>query len=390
MSKSKGNIIDPIDLIDGITLDELISKRTTGLMNPKQAESIAKQTRADYPNGFSSFGTDAIRFTFASLATHGRDIKFDLQRCEGYRNFCNKLWNATRFVLMNTEGKDCGLDSSQAFEYSFADRWIVARLDETVRAMLSAFNEYRFDMASRAIYEFIWDEYCDWYVELAKVQMQTGSEAQQRATRRTLITVLETALRLAHPVIPFITEELWQKVAPLAAKTGDSIMLQSYPVANEKAQDAGASTRVQELKSLIDAVRSLRSEMKLSPAEKVPLAIAGEYSHYSTYTPYLTALARLSKIDIQNELPAGDAPVAIVGDCKLMLQIEIDKEAEIARLGKEITRIEGEVAKCQAKLGNPNFADKAPPSVVEQERKRLADFSATLEKLQSQLSRFTK
>ncbi len=399
MSKSKGNIIDPIDLIDGISLDELIAKRTTGLMNPRQAESIAKQTRADYPAGFNAFGTDAVRFTFASLATHGRDIKFDLQRCEGYRNFCNKLWNATRFVLMNTEGKDCGLDASLAREHSFADRWILSRLNEAINAVQSAFADYRFDMASRAIYEFVWDEYCDWYLELAKVQLQTGSEAQQRATRHILISVLETALRLAHPIIPFITEELWQKVAPLAGaasnmppsgNAGDSIMLQPYPAVDEKNQDADSVARVQELKALVDAVRGLRGEMKLSPAEKVPLAIAGEPARYSAYTHYLTALARLAKVDIQPELPAGDAPIAIVGDCRLMLEIQIDKDAEVARLNKEIARIEGEIAKCRGKLANPNFADKAPAAVVEQEKKRLADFSDTLEKLNGQLGRLSK
>ena len=390
MSKSKGNIIDPIDLIDGISLDELIAKRTTGLMNPKQAESIAKQTRADYPAGFNAFGTDAVRFTFASLATHGRDIKFDLQRCEGYRNFCNKLWNATRFVLMNTEGKDCGLDSSLPREHSFADRWILSRLNDAISGVQTAFSDYRFDLASRAIYEFAWDEYCDWYVELAKVQLQTGNEAQQRATRHTLISVLETALRLAHPVIPFITEELWQKVAPLAGDGGASIMLQRYPAADEKAQDADAAAKVQELKALVDAVRGLRGEMKLSPAEKVPLAIAGDASRYLAYTPYLAALAKLAKVDVQAELPPGDAPVAIIGECRLMLQIEIDKDAEIARLNKEIARVEGEIGKCQGKLGNPNFADKAPPAVVDQEKKRLADFSAMLEKLNGQLNRLQK
>ena len=387
MSKSKGNVLDPIDLIDGIAINDLVTKRTSGLMNPKDAPSIEKRTRKEFPEGITAFGTDALRFTFASLATHGRDIKFDLQRCEGYRNFCNKLWNATRFVLMNTEGKDCGLDANLAREYSFADRWILSRLNEAVSAVQAAFSDYRFDMASRAIYEFVWDEYCDWYVELAKVQLQTGSEAQQRATRHTLISVLETALRLAHPIVPFITEELWQKVAPLAGKAGESIMLQPYPAADVKAQDAESTAKVQELKTLVDAVRGLRGEMKLSPAEKVPLAIAGEAAHYAAYTSYLAALAKLAKVDIQPELPAGDAPVAIVGDCRLMLQIEIDIEAEIARLKKEKARIEGEIGKCQAKLSNPNFADKAPPAVVEQEKKRLADFSATLEKLNGQLRR---
>jgi valyl-tRNA synthetase len=255
---------------------------------------------------------------------------------------------------------------------------------------------YRFDLASQAIYEFTWDEYCDWYLELAKVQLQTGNEAQQRATRHTLIHVLESALRLAHPIIPFITEELWQKVAPLAGialnkspsdDNGNSIMLQPYPQANDKSVDEKSAARIEELKSLVDAIRGLRGEMKLSPAEQVPLALAGDNARYQAFGPYLTALAKLSKFDIYPELPAGDAPVAIVGDCRLMLQIEIDKNAEIARLEKEIARIAGETAKCNGKLGNPNFADKAPEAVVEQERKRLAEFTAMLEKLKNQLSR---
>jgi valyl-tRNA synthetase len=396
MSKSKGNVLDPLDLIEGIELEALVAKRTSGLMQPQMAPRIEKATRRQFPNGIRGYGTDALRFTFAALATQGRDVVFDLGRIEGYRNFCNKLWNASRFVLMNTEGKDTGLDPVAPFSLGLAERWILSRLQRTVQAVNEAIEEYRFDVATQRLYEFVWNEYCDWYVELAKATL-TGTESEaavHRGTRRTLVRVLESTLRLAHPFMPFLSEEIWQRVAPLAGAEGDTVMRANYPQAEAEQVDDAAEAEMQWLQRFVLGPRKIRAEMNISPGKHLEVLLQGgdaeDRARYERNAALATSLARVTVSDwLDVDADAPESATALVGSMKLLIPMKdlIDKEAEAARLEKETSKAASELSRGESKLANEQFVGRAPPAVVDGERQRVAELRDALTQLQAQLER---
>ena len=393
MSKSKGNILDPIDLIDGIGLDELIAKRTTGLMQPQLAPQIIAATRRQFPDGIPAYGTDALRFTFCSLATQGRDIRFDLGRIEGYSNFCNKLWNAARFVLLNTEGRDCGLEDGE-IELGLPERWIVSLLQRTEAQVRSAMEQYRLDLAAQAIYDFTWNEYCDWYLELSKTVLNDSdaNPARLRGTRRTLVRVLEAVLRLIHPQMPFVSEEIWQLVAPLAGRTAPSVMLETYPVPQPERVSGDAVEHMTWLKDVILAIRRVRGELDLPPGRRIPIKLVApsdtERERLVTGGAYVRALARVEAIDIlEPGDPAPKAATALLGELEILVPLEgiIDKDAEVERLERQLVKLAKNLSRSRAKLENPSFRDRAPADVVEKERLRTAEMESSAGKLETQL-----
>ena len=390
MSKSEGNVIDPVDLIDGIDLDKLLVKCTTGLRKPETAPKVEEATKKLFPEGIPSMGADALRFTMASYASLGRSVNFDFKRAEGYRNFCNKIWNATNFVLMNTENQDCGYGATatEPRGYSFPDMWIIGRLNQTIEQVTQAYETYRFDLVAETLYSFVWNDYCDWYLELAKVQLQTGCASRQRATRHTLLRVLEAALRLLHPIIPFITEELWQTVAPMCdAKTADSIMLARFPEADREQIVQTTFEQMTVLQDLIGAVRNLRGEMGIQPNVKAPLFVesADDLADYLKYLPMMTRLTEAQQVAALPE--SEDAPVAVCNGARLMLKVEIDKAAETARLSKEAEKLQKALDKLNAKLSKPGYTEKAPAHLVEKDKADLAELEGKMAKVQAALEK---
>ncbi|MCW8853573.1 MAG: valine--tRNA ligase [Gammaproteobacteria bacterium] len=397
MSKSKGNVLDPIDLIDGIELETLVEKRTGGLMQPQMAKKIEKSTRKHFPDGIPAFGTDALRFTFAALASTGRDIRFDLHRIEGYRNFCNKIWNATRYVLMNTEDQDTGINNDD-IELSLADRWILSRLQNVEKTIREHIESYRFDLAAHDLYAFVWEDYCDWYLELSKpVLMKEGSsEAAKRGTRKTLVNVLETILRLNHPFMPYITEELWQKVAPLTGIAGETIMMRPFPETDDALIDHQAEEELEWVKTFIMGIRRIRSESDIAPGKPLPLILQNaselDKQRFQQNESFVMTLAKLDSVNwLGNDETAPESSTALVGEMKLLIPLAglIDKDAELARLQKEIGKLESNLEKSNAKLNNPNFVDKAPEAVIGKERKRVAEMESAVKQLQEQAEKIS-
>lgn len=395
MSKSKGNVLDPIDLIDGIDLETLVSKRASGLMQPEMASKIEKATRQEFPEGIQAFGTDALRFTFAALASTGRDIKFDLNRTEGYRNFCNKLWNAARYVLMNAEDKNCGQNGGE-LDLSLPDQWILSRLQHTIKEVSQSIEQYRFDHAAQAIYEFTWNEYCDWYLELSKVVLNDpgSSKAKQRGTRHTLVNVLETLLRLSHPLMPYITEEIWQRVKPLTSVQGDTIMLQPYPTADTDKISSDTETEMDWVMSFILGVRTIRGEMNISPGKPLPVLLSNgddtDAGLLERNNAYLNSLARLESITwLDDAYEPPESATALVGDMKVLIPMAglIDKEDELARLNKHVEKLEKDLTRTEGKLNNESFISKAPEAVVEKERQKVVEMQKSLDSLREQIIR---